>query len=73
MCQYATLLSLTSKMWHIALPKKYSRTFSMWMMHWAMGIFEKLTIVPESESITDDIMRYNLVFSIQETTLYIQI
>ena len=39
----------------------------------ALGIFEKLTIVPESESITDDIMRYNLVFSIQETTLYIQI
>ena len=28
----------------------------------ALGMFEKLTIVPESESITDDIMRYNLVF-----------
>ena len=38
----------------------------------ALGIFKKLTIIPESESITDDIMRYNLVFSIQETTLYIQ-
>ena len=32
-----------------------------WLMHW-LYIFEKLTIVPESESITDDIMRYNLVF-----------
>ena len=30
-------------------------------MHWAY-VFEKLTIVPESESITYDIMRYNLVF-----------
>ena len=71
MCQYSTLLSLTAKMWHIAFQKK---TFqNLFHVDDALGIFEKLTIVPESESITDDIMRYNLLFSIQETTLYIHI
>ena len=67
-CQYYNLLSSISKIWQIALLKKCSRTFSMWMM------MQKLTIVPESESIMNLWDTINiLTYRQEQLNMYMQI